>query len=134
MKNLADCKNSLATASSTGSAGGGGAGGDASEANSCGHASDLRDELRVDGPWKYKCHLLGDVFYETAARGLTSTAGAAPRARPPPAPRPPRAPRRSFSPKLPFPTPRYVIVPTRSNLIYFFEKSELRSDIASKNE
>ncbi len=77
MKNLADCKNSLATASSTGSAGGGGAGGDASEANSCGHASDLRDELRVDGPWKYKCHLLGDVFYETAARGLTSTAAAA---------------------------------------------------------
>ena len=68
MKNLAECKSSL-------SAGGYGASTgilSAEEATSSG-VWDLRDESRSDAPWKHKCDILSESFFEAILQGLTSS-------------------------------------------------------------
>lgn len=41
--------------------------------SSSGASWDLRDESRVDGPWKLKTDLLSDAFFEAVLQGLTSS-------------------------------------------------------------
>lgn len=68
MKNLAECKSSLAAggyASSNGML--------SSEEPSSSGAWDLRDESRCDGPWKLKSDILSDAFFEAVLQGLTSS-------------------------------------------------------------
>jgi len=66
MKNLADCKSSMASSgmsTSTTNASG------QDESNVFG-VWDLRDELGADGPWKQKCDMFGDIFYETVLQDV----------------------------------------------------------------
>lgn len=44
-----------------------------SSSSSSGSSWDLRDESRVDGPWKLKTDLLSDAFFEAVLQGLTSS-------------------------------------------------------------
>ena len=72
MKNLAECnKSSNLSASGYGMDGSDSAGGGASNCSS--GVGDLRDELRLDGPWKLKSDLLHDAFYEAVLLGLTGS-------------------------------------------------------------
>lgn len=68
MKNLAECKSNTAATTygfSTGTLG--------QEDSAASGVWDLRDESRIDGPWKQKTDALSDAFFETVLQGLTSS-------------------------------------------------------------
>lgn len=93
MKNLAESQQKSQMHHMSGSSGSGGLGGLAEElvimgtplssiaasassslsSSSSGASWDLRDESRVDGPWKLKTDLLSDAFFEAVLQGLTSS-------------------------------------------------------------
>lgn len=68
MKNLAECKTNAASTNygiTTGVLG--------QEDSAASGVWDLRDESRIDGPWKQKADALSDAFFETVLQGLTSS-------------------------------------------------------------
>ena len=67
MKNLAECKGGMASSSMMGS------GSAVSEDTAAVGVWDLRDQLRLDAPWKHKTDILSDAFYEAVLQGLTSS-------------------------------------------------------------
>lgn len=68
MKNLAECKSNTATSNY------GFANGILSQEDSAiPGVWDLRDESRIDGPWKQKSDSIGDAFFETILQGLSSS-------------------------------------------------------------
>lgn len=67
MKNLAESKGSVISGGMSS-----GTGGNAEETVAAG-VWDLRDESRLDGPFKHKSDILSDAFYEAVLQGLTSS-------------------------------------------------------------
>ena len=74
MKNLAECtKSSHMSSGGYGSLSAAMDGSDGGSSSSSSGVGDLRDELRLDGPWKLKGDLLHDAFYEAILLGLTGS-------------------------------------------------------------
>ena len=66
MKNLAESKGSVSSNGMSSTSGN-------SDETSAAGVWDLRDESRLDGPFKHKSDILSDAFYEAVLQGLTSS-------------------------------------------------------------